>query len=177
MANRPHGLVIVNTGEGKGKSTAAFGLAVRAVGQGIRVFLIQFIKGTWNTGEAVALKRLGPELEVRTGLGDGFTWITQDPDQDRLTSREIWKIGREAILSGGYGMVILDEINVAMDLGHLDPEEVIGALRERDPGLHVVLTGRGVPKALIEHADLVSEMVPVKHPYEKGVKAQRGIEF
>lgn len=177
MAKRPRGLVIVNTGDGKGKSTAAFGLALRAVGQGLRVYLIQFIKGTWQTGEAEAFKRLAPELETRVGLGDGFTWITEDPDQDRLTSQEIWKLGREAILSGKYKMVILDEINVAMSLGHLDPGEVIAALRERDPAHHVILTGRGAPEEIIAFADLVSEIHPVKHPFDAGVPAQKGIEF
>lgn len=177
MATPPHGLVLVHTGEGKGKSTAAFGLALRAVGQGLRVFLIQFIKGTWKTGEAEAAKRLAPELEIRSGLGDGFTWITQNPDQDRLTSREIWKIAREAVLSGRYGLVILDEINVAMDLGHIEPDEVIEVLRQRDPALHVLLTGRGAPAAIVEYADLVSEMRSVKHPFDKGITAQRGIEF
>ncbi len=177
MAKRPQGLVLVHTGEGKGKSTSAFGLALRAVGQGLRVFLIQFIKGTWKTGEAAAARRLAPELEIRVGLGDGFTWITQNPDQDRLTSREIWKIAREAVFSKKYNMVIMDEINVAMSLGHLDPEEVIAALRERDPALHVVLTGRGAPQALIDYADLVSEVRSIKHPYDRGIKAQMGIEF
>ena len=177
MAKKPRGLVIVNTGEGKGKSTAAFGLALRAVGQGLRVYFIQFIKGTWKTGEAEAFKRLAPELELRVGLGGGFTWITKDPDQDRRTSQEIWKLGREAILSGKYAMVILDEINVAMSLGHLEIGEVIAALRERDPAIHVVLTGRGAPEELIAFADLVSEIRPVKHPFDADVPAQKGIEF
>jgi cob(I)alamin adenosyltransferase len=177
MAKKPRGLVIVNTGEGKGKSTAAFGLALRAVGQGLRVYFIQFIKGTWQTGEAEAFKRLAPELELRVGLGDGFTWITKDPDQDRRTSQEIWKIGREAILSGKYAMVILDEINLAISLGHLEAGEVIAALRERDPSLHVVLTGRDASEELIAFADLVSEIRPVKHPFDAGVPAQKGIEF
>lgn len=178
MAEKPaRGLVLVHTGDGKGKSTSAFGLALRAVGQGLRVFLIQFIKGTWKTGEAEAARRLAPELEIRAGLGDGFTWVTQDPDRDRLTSREIWKIAREAISSGRYHVVILDEINVAMDLGHIDPREVIAALEERDPAMHVVLTGRGAPGAIVEFADLVSEVRKIKHPFDEGVPAQRGIEF
>ncbi len=177
MAKRPHGLVIVNTGKGKGKSTSAFGLALRAVGQGLRVYLIQFIKGAWQTGEAEAFKRLAPELELRVDLGDGFTWITKDPGQDRRTSQEIWKLGREAIFSGKYAMVILDEINVAISLGHLETGEVIAALRERDPSIHVVLTGRGASEELIAFADLVSEMRPVKHPVDAGISAQKGIEF
>ena len=177
MAKTARGLVLVHTGEGKGKSTSAFGLALRAVGQGLRVYLIQFIKGTWKTGEARAARRLAPELEIQVGLGDGFTWDTQDPDQDCRTSRGVWELGREAILSGRYGLVILDEINVALDLGHLDAEEVIGVLRQRDPALHVVLTGRGAPQALVDYADLVSEVRNVKHPYEQGIPAQRGIEF
>lgn len=177
MASPPRGLIMVNTGDGKGKSTASFGLAMRAVGQGLRVFLIQFIKGTWKTGEAEAAKRLAPELVLRTGLGDGFTWDTQDPDQDRATSREIWKLAREAIESGEYPLVIMDEINVAMDLGHLDTGEVVSVLKNRDPALHVMLTGRGALQEIIDCADLVTEMRKIKHPFDKGINAQRGIEF
>lgn len=171
-----HGLIIVNTGDGKGKTTAALGLAFRALGQGFKVFMVQYIKGKWKTGEKMMADRLAPDLEIRP-MGDGFTWDTQDPAQDIATTARIWEVSREAIQSGRYDMVILDEINVVMKLGYLDPGPVVACLKARDPRLHVVLTGRGAPPELIEAADLVSEVVAVKHPYKQGIKAQRGIEF
>lgn len=177
MGESRRGLVLVITGEGKGKTTSAFGLALRAVGQGQKVFLIQFIKGTWKTGEVEAAKRLAPELEVRAGLGDGFTWITKNPDQDRLTSREIWKIACEAIESKKYHLVILDEINVALRYGHLETAEVIEVLERRDPALHVMLTGRDAPREIIDRADLASDVRKIKHPFDQGIKAQPGVEF
>ncbi len=177
MAKSGQGLVLVITGEGKGKTTSAFGLALRAVGQGQKVFLIQFIKGTWKTGEVEAAKRLAPELEVCAGLGDGFTWITKNPDQDRLTSREIWKIAREAIESKKYDLVILDEINLALRYGHLEAAEMIEVLERRDPALHVMPTGGGAPQEIIDCADLASDVRKIKHPFDRGVKAQPGVEF
>jgi cob(I)alamin adenosyltransferase len=173
---RRHGLIIVNTGDGKGKTTAALGLALRALGSGFTVFMVQFIKGKWKTGEKKMADRLAPELVILP-LGDGFTWDTKNPAQDIATTLKIWEVGKEAIASGRYDIVILDEINVVMKLGYLDPEPVVAFLKQRDPRLHVVLTGRGAPPAIIEAADLVSEVVAIKHPYRSGIKAQQGIEF
>jgi cob(I)alamin adenosyltransferase len=173
---RRRGLVIVNTGDGKGKTTAALGLAFRALGSGFKVFMVQYIKGKWKTGEKKLADRLAPDMVIRP-MGDGFTWDTKNPEQDIATTLKIWEVSREAINSGAWDIVILDEINVVMKLGYLDPQLVIDALKARDPRLHVVLTGRGAPGSIIEVADLVSEIVPVKHPYKLGVKAQLGIEF
>jgi cob(I)alamin adenosyltransferase len=173
---RRHGLIIVNTGDGKGKTTAALGLAFRALGSGMKVFMVQFIKGKWKTGEKKMADRLAPDIEILP-LGDGFTWDTKNPTQDIATTLKIWDVAREAIASGRYDIVILDEINVVMKLGYLDPEPVVAFLKARDPRQHVVLTGRGAPPAIIEAADLVSEVVAIKHPYRAGIKAQQGIEF
>jgi len=173
---RRHGLIIVNTGDGKGKTTAALGLAFRALGVGFKVFMVQYIKGKWKTGEKKLADRLAPDIEIRP-MGDGFTWDTKDPAQDIATTLKIWDVSQEAIASGRYDIVILDEINVVMKLGYLDPQVVVAFLKARDPRQHVVLTGRGAPPEVIEAADLVSEVVPIKHPYRSGVKAQLGIEF
>jgi cob(I)alamin adenosyltransferase len=182
---RRHGLVMVVTGSGKGKTTSALGLAWRALGSGLKVFMVQYIKGKWKTGEkklADLLRahadHLGLDIEIRP-MGDGFTWITQNREQDIATTREIWQVSKEAITSGKYDLVILDEINVVMSerLGYLDPQEVIAVLKARAPDLHVVLTGRGAPPAICDFADTVSEIQAVKHHYKAGVKAQQGIEF
>src|SRR4051794_967765 len=171
-----HGLVIVNTGDGKGKTTAALGVAFRALGNGFKVFMVQYIKGKWKTGEKKMADKLAPDLVIKP-MGDGFTWDTKNPEQDIATTLKIWDVSKEAIASGRYDIVILDEINVVMKLGYLDPQVVVDFLRTRDPRLHVVLTGRGAPPAIVELADLVSEVVPIKHPFKSGVKAQQGIEF
>jgi len=173
---RRHGLIIVNTGDGKGKTTAALGVAFRALGNGFKVYMLQYIKGKWKTGEKKMADRLAPDLQV-VPMGDGFTWDTKNPEQDIATTLKIWEVSKEAISSGLYDIVILDEINVVMKLGYLDPAIVVDFLKARDPRQHVILTGRGAPPALIEAADLVSAVVPIKHPYKSGVKAQRGIEF
>jgi cob(I)alamin adenosyltransferase len=173
---RRRGLIIVNTGDGKGKTTAALGLAFRALGSGFTVFMVQYIKGKWKTGEKKMADRLAPQIEIRP-MGDGFTWDTKNPEQDIATTLKIWEVSKEAITSGKYDIVILDEINVVMKLGYLDPQIVVDFLKARDPRQHVVLTGRGAPAALIDVADVVSEIVPIKHPYKLGVKAQLGIEF
>jgi len=180
---RRHGLIMVITGDGKGKTTGALGLAFRALGNGFRVFIVQYIKGKWKTGEkklADLLRshadHLGLDIEIRP-MGDGFTWITQNREQDTATTRQIWEVSKEAIASGKYDLVILDEINVVMKLGYLDPAEVVAFLKTRDPDLHVVLTGRGAPPEVRDLADMVSEIMPVKHHYKAGVKAQQGIEF
>jgi cob(I)alamin adenosyltransferase len=180
---RRHGLIMVVTGDGKGKTTSALGLAFRALGNGFRVFIVQYIKGKWKTGEkklADLLRahadQLGLDLEIRP-MGDGFTWITQNREQDIATTREIWEVSKQAIASNRYDLVILDEINVVMKLGYLDPQEVIALLKSKDPALHVVLTGRGAPAEIRELADTVSEIAAVKHHYKAGIKAQQGIEF
>lgn len=184
MSNkRRHGLILVITGDGKGKTTSSLGLVFRALGNGFRVFMVQYIKGKWKTGEKKMAdllrghaEHLGLDIEIRP-MGDGFTWITQNKDQDTATTREIWKVSKEAIASSKYDLVILDEINVVMKLGYLDPTEVIETLKSRHPDLHVVLTGRGAPPAICDFADCVSEVRMVKHHYKAGVKAQQGIEF
>jgi cob(I)alamin adenosyltransferase len=173
---RRHGLIIVNTGDGKGKTTAALGLAFRALGSGFKVFMVQYIKGKWKTGEKKLADRLAPDIQILP-MGDGFTWDTQNPAQDIATTLKIWEVSKEAIASGRYDIVILDEINVVMKLGYLDPRVVVDFLKARDPRQHVILTGRGAPPVIIEAADIVSEVVPIKHPYKSGIKAQQGIEF
>jgi cob(I)alamin adenosyltransferase len=184
MSNkRRRGLVMVITGPGKGKTTSSLGLAWRALGNGFKVFMVQYIKGKWKTGEKkladllhAHADHLGLQIEIRP-MGDGFTWITQNRDQDIATTRDIWEVSKDAIASKSYDLIILDEINVVMKLGYLDPTEVIEVLKARDPDLHVVLTGRGAPPAICEFADMVSEIQAVKHHYKAGVKAQQGIEF
>jgi cob(I)alamin adenosyltransferase len=184
MSNkRRQGLILVLTGDGKGKTTSSLGMAFRALGDGLRVFMVQYIKGKWKTGEkklADLLRshadHLGLDIEIRP-MGDGFTWITQNRDQDTATTRAIWEVSKEAIASKRYDLVILDEINVVMKLGYLDPNEVAAFLKGRDPDLHVVLTGRGAPPAIVEIADMVSEVKLIKHHYKAGIKAQQGIEF
>lgn len=182
-AKRRHGLILCITGDGKGKTTSALGLAFRALGNGFRVFMVQYIKGKWKTGEkklADLLRthadHLGLDIEIKP-MGDGFTWITQNKEQDVATTRQIWDVSKEAIASGKYDLVILDEINVVMKLGYLDPAEVVAFLKTKAPDLHVVLTGRGAPPEVRELADTVSEISAVKHHYKAGVKAQQGIEF
>jgi cob(I)alamin adenosyltransferase len=172
---RAKNLVIVNTGDGKGKTTAALGLLLRAWGQGLRVAMYQFIKAkTGNWGEIRAARKIG--LTV-VPLGDGFTWESRDIAHDRALAAEGWAICREAILSGAYDVVVLDELTYCLGFGWLDLEEVLGVLRRRPGNVHVVITGRGAPAELVEFADLVTEMRVVKHPYRDGVKAQKGIEF
>jgi cob(I)alamin adenosyltransferase len=182
-SKRRRGLLIVVTGEGKGKTTSALGLAWRALGNGLRVFMVQYIKGRWKTGEkklADLLRahtdHLGLDIEIRP-MGDGFTWVTQNREQDIATTRKIWEVSKEAVASGKYDLVILDEINVVMKLGYLDPQEVIAFLKTKPPDLHVVLTGRGAPPEICELADTVSEVRAIKHHYKAGVQAQQGIEF
>lgn len=168
------GLIIVNTGNGKGKTTAALGLAMRAIGTGMKVVMVQFIKGAWKTGEGVSARKLGFELRP---MGEGFTWDTKNPERDTEKAEAAWAYGKKAMLSEKYGMVILDEINIALDLGYLNLEEVIETLQSRPKQVHVVLTGRGAKAEIIEIADLATEMREIKHPFQKGIKAQKGVEF
>ncbi|WP_442918165.1 cob(I)yrinic acid a,c-diamide adenosyltransferase [Magnetococcus sp. PR-3] len=174
----PHkpGLMLVHTGEGKGKSSSAFGVVFRAAGWGKRVCVIQFIKGQWQTGEEYAATRF--ENIDWHALGDGFTWDTKNPEKDLQTSREIWAFSQAIIRSGEYDLVVLDEINYCCGYGWISGEEIVGFLQEEKPQpMHVILTGRNAPDAVIEAADTVTEMGMVKHAYKKGIKAAKGIEF
>ncbi len=169
------GLVMVNTGKGKGKTTAALGLATRAWGQGLRVCILQFIKArTGNWGEAKAARKMGIEL---IPLGDGFTWLSKDLEQDKKLAREGWQICRQKILSGDFDLVVLDELTYTLKYGWLSWEEIKMTLEERPAGQHIVITGRDAPPEMLEYADTVSEIMAVKHHYKAGVKAQKGIEF
>ncbi len=170
------GLVIVHTGKGKGKSTAGFGMVLRALGHGFDVAVIQFIKGSREIGEKKALCAFGDRLRF-FACGEGFTWETQNLEKDRLLARRTWEEARKALEDARFRMVLLDELNVVLRYGYLDLEEVLCALRARPAMQHVVITGRNAPEALIEAADLVTEMKLVKHPFRSGVKAQPGVEF
>ncbi|MGE5538404.1 MAG: cob(I)yrinic acid a,c-diamide adenosyltransferase [Gemmatimonas sp.] len=170
------GLVIVHTGKGKGKSTAAFGLALRAIGQGLKVGVVQFVKGRWESGERDALAKFGDAITIAV-MGEGFTWETQDRARDIKAAEAAWAVAKEMILGPSPDLVILDEINIALRYDYLPVMDVIATLAQRPPMKHVVLTGRNAPAELIETADLVTEMTEVKHPFRAGVKAQRGIEF
>ena len=173
------GLVIVHTGPGKGKTTAALGLALRAVGQGLRVVMVQFIKGSWHYGELEAAKMLGEDRFRILPMGRGFVKVgveKPDPEDVRLVE-EAWSFASENILSGEYDLVVLDEINYAISYHMLDPEKVLEALRRKPEMIHVVLTGRNAHPAIVEFADLVTEMRDIKHPYQRGIVAQRGIEY
>ena len=171
------GLLIVHTGPGKGKSTAAFGLVLRMVGRGRRAGVVQFIKGAWSTGERTALERLGGSLLSWHTMGEGFTWETQDRARDVAACRRAWERALELMREPGLALLVLDELNIALRYDYLSLEEVLAGLASRPPPLHVVVTGRNAPPALIEAADLVTEMALVKHHFAAGVKAQEGIEF
>lgn len=174
---RKKGLIIVHTGDGKGKTTAALGMALRAVGHDFKVFVGQFIKGSRHYGELATADRLKEWLEI-CPMGEGFTWETKSRERDTEKAREAWALFKAKILGGQYQLVILDEINVAIHYGYLDVDEVAETLRQKPPDLHVVLTGRNVHPKLVELADLVTEMRLVKHPFrEQGITAQKGIEY
>lgn len=170
------GLIIVNTGDGKGKTTAAFGTAIRALGRGYKVAMVQFIKGKWKTGEVELAKKLGDDFKIFT-MGEGFTWETQNFEQDIKTARRAWEKCVEILHDKEHQLVIFDEINYCMKYNFVDAKEVISELRKKPPQKHVILTGGGAPQPLIDAADLVTEMKSIKHPYEQGIKAQPGIEF
>jgi cob(I)alamin adenosyltransferase len=170
------GLLIVHTGAGKGKSTAAFGLALRMLGRGHRVGVVQFIKGAWHTAERDALAKFGEQVAWYT-MGEGFTWETQDLERDIAAAERAWTKARELMADPDFGLVILDELNIALRYEYLDLAVVVAALTTRRPGLHVVVTGRNAKPELVAAADLVTEMTLVKHHFAAGVKAQPGIEF
>jgi len=170
------GLLIVHTGPGKGKSTAAFGLALRMLGRGHRVGVVQFIKGAWHTAERDALAEFGEQVSWHT-MGEGFTWDTQDLKRDIAAAERAWAKALELMADPGFALVILDELNIALRYEYLDLHAVVAALNARRPNLHVVVTGRNAKPELIAAADLVTEMTLVKHHFAAGVKAQPGIEF
>jgi cob(I)alamin adenosyltransferase len=170
------GLLIVHTGAGKGKSTAAFGMVLRCIGHGFRVGVVQFVKGAWSTGERTVLARF-PDLVTCRAMGEGFTWDTQDRARDIAAARAAWEAAKEMIADPSYRMVLLDELNIVLRYDYLPLDEVIAVLRQRPRDLHVVVTGRNAPAPLVGIADLVTEMTLVKHPFRAGVKAQAGVEF
>ena len=170
------GLLIVHTGKGKGKSTAAFGLAARAVGNGLRVGVVQFVKGVWHTGEREVFARFPDLIEIRA-MGEGFTWETQDRARDIAAAEAAWEMSEAMMADPSNAMVILDELNIVLRYDYLELDRVLSVLTARRNDLHVVVTGRNARPELIEAADLVTEMTLVKHPFRAGVKAQIGIEF
>ncbi|MBQ1480952.1 cob(I)yrinic acid a,c-diamide adenosyltransferase [Sphingomonas paucimobilis] len=170
------GLIIVHTGKGKGKTTAALGMVIRAVGHGMRVGMVQFVKGAMTTGEAAVLARF-PEVDFHA-MGEGFTWNTQDRSRDIATARTAWDEVKRMIADPSYDLIVADELNIVLRYDYLPADEVLEVLGTKDAMTHVVITGRNAPEALIEAADLVTDMTQVKHPFrEQGVKAQKGIEF
>jgi len=170
------GLLIVHTGLGKGKSTAAFGLVLRCLGHGMRVGIVQFVKGVWGTGERVVLERF-PELVTVKAMGEGFTWETQDRARDIAAARAAWEAAKAMLADPAYRLVLLDELTIVLRYDYLPLDEIVAALKAKPRDLHVVVTGRHAKPELIELADLVTEMTLVKHPFRSGVKAQQGIEF
>ncbi len=170
------GLLIVHTGAGKGKSTAAIGLMLRMIGRGRNTAMVQFIKGAWETGERRILEGFGPQVEWHT-MGEGFTWETQDRDRDVAACRRAWTTACALLARTDLSLVVLDELNIALRYDYLSVDEVLAAIAARPPMLHVVVTGRNAKPALVEAADLVTEMTQVKHHFAAGVKAQDGVEF
>jgi cob(I)alamin adenosyltransferase len=170
------GLLIVHTGKGKGKSTAAFGMVFRHVGHGMRSGVIQFVKGAWGTGERKVLEKF-PDLVTIKAMGEGFTWETQDRDRDVAHAREGWEEAKRMILDPSYRLVMLDELNIVLRYDYLPLEEVLEVLRNRPMDKHIIITGRNARDEVIELADLVTEMEMIKHPFRSGVKAQAGVEF
>lgn len=173
---REQGLLIVNTGPGKGKTTAALGMAIRAMGHGMQVGIVQFIKGAISTGEGAFLESLGDRLELHI-MGEGFTWKTQDRQRDIAAAEAGWRKAVELLRDPRFQMVILDELNVVLKYQYLPVEQVVAELSRRRGDLHVVVTGRNAPQPLIELADLVTEMTLLKHPFKQGIKPQKGVEF
>ncbi len=170
------GLLLVHTGDGKGKSTAGFGTVIRAIGWGHKVAIVQYVKGTWKTGEKEFFKKF-PDIVDLHVMGDGFTWDTQDKAQDIASARAAWDKSQELLQSGEYDLVMLDELNIVLRNSYLTAEEVIEGLEKRDVRTSVIVTGRNAPELLMDAADLVTEMSLVKHPFDAGIKAKQGIDF
>jgi cob(I)alamin adenosyltransferase len=170
------GLVIVHTGKGKGKSTAAWGMVLRMLGHGKRVGIVQFVKGKWDTGERIVLEKFADQCVIEAH-GEGFSWESQDLERDQAAAARAWNAALKLMADESLSMVVLDEINIALRYGQLDAAEVIAGLRAKRDDLHVVLTGRNALDEIIDAADLVTEMTLIKHPFRSGVKAQAGIEF
>lgn len=175
-ATREKGLLIVHTGTGKGKTSAALGMIFRALGHGMRVGVLQFTKGAIETGEAAFARELAERIDFFT-LGEGYTWETQNRERDIAVARRAWKQARALLESPQYHVVMLDELNIVLKYDYLPPDEVLDVLRRKREDLHVIVTGRHAKDELIELADLVTEMKLIKHPYKSGIKAQKGIEF
>lgn len=175
-AQEEKGLLIVHTGAGKGKTTAALGMAIRCLGHGMNVAVVQFIKGAIDTAEERILKSFGSQV-VFLRMGEGYTWETQDRERDAQVAQDAWTEVEKLLQDPSFGMVILDELNIAIHHEYVSLDQVLKAVAQRPSTLHVVITGRGAKPELIEVADLVSEMKMVKHPFRKGIKAQKGVEF
>ncbi|MFI8690905.1 cob(I)yrinic acid a,c-diamide adenosyltransferase [Stutzerimonas kunmingensis] len=175
-AQDEYGLLLVHTGNGKGKSSSAFGMVARALGHGIKVGVVQFIKGAASTGEEAFFRRFPDEVRYHV-MGEGFTWETQDRQRDIAKAREAWAVAAELLADPEIGLVVLDELNIALKYGYLELAPVLADIESRPLLQHVVVTGRGAPDGLIEAADTVTEMALVKHAFKAGVKAQKGVEF
>ena len=175
-AQQEKGLLIVYTGAGKGKTTAALGMAIRCLGHGMNVAVVQFIKGVIDTAEERILKSFGQQV-VFLRMGEGYTWETQDRERDTQVAQTAWAEVEKFLQDPSFGMVILDELNIAIHHEYVSLQQVLVAMAQRSPMLHVVITGRGAKPELIEAADLVSEMKMIKHPFRNGIKAQKGVEF
>ncbi|BAU75574.1 cob(I)yrinic acid a,c-diamide adenosyltransferase [Metapseudomonas furukawaii] len=176
QARDEYGLLLVHTGNGKGKSSSAFGMVARALGHGMKVGVVQFIKGGMSTGEEAFFRRFPEEVSYHV-MGEGYTWDTQDRQRDIEKSRAAWAIARELLDDPRVGLVVLDELNIALKHGYLELDEVLRDIQSRPEHQHVVATGRGAPEGLVEAADTVTEMSLVKHAFKAGVKAQKGVEF
>ena len=170
------GLLIVHTGKGKGKSTAAWGMAMRMIGCGKKVGIVQFVKGAWETGERDVFEKFPDQVTIKA-MGEGFTWETQDRDRDVAAAGKAWEVAKKMIANPDYSMIILDEINIALRYEYLSLTDVLRGLAERPHMLHIVATGRNAKDDMIEIADLVTEMTLIKHPFRDGIKAQEGVEF
>lgn len=170
------GLVIVHTGKGKGKSTAGFGMVFRALGHGMKIGVVQFVKGAWDTGERHVLEKFSDQVTIEA-MGEGFTWETQDRERDIAAARAAWEKARALILDDTHELVLCDELNIVLRYDYLAVDEVIEVLKQRSAMKHVIITGRNAKEELVAFADLVTEMEMVKHPFRSGVKAQKGIEF
>jgi len=175
-AQTERGVIVITTGNGKGKSSSGFGMVVRAMGHGMRTGVVQFIKGAFPSGEEMFLRRFPEECEFHV-MGEGYTWETQDRARDVAKAEAAWEVARRMLRDPSIDLILFDELNIALKLHYLDLDTVIADLRARPPKQHVVITGRGAPPALIEAADTVTDMTPVKHAFEQGIKAQPGIEM